>query len=147
MAIKQDELNMWRALTAFAVSDYRLSMEEQNILSRHLKKANLSTREVLLLKQDLRTPQNVEYFYNKIQSNRFKKRFCEIARTLVWCDGDITRQEKEILKRVSCFESKEASKILKDSGKSVFIQNYIKSYENIAFINDNAMPQLFEQSA
>ena len=66
MTTKQDELNMWRALTAFAVSDYRLSMEEQNILSRYLKKADLSTHEVLLLKQDLRTPQNVEYFYNKI---------------------------------------------------------------------------------
>ena len=134
-----DELYMWRALVAFALSDHRFSLEEQTILSHHLTSANLNREEKLILKRDMTKPQNVAYFYEKIKSDKLKKRFCELARTLVWCDGDITRQEKEILKRVRCFKVHDEMEILKYSGTAEFI----KQYENIFFMNDN-VPNLYE---
>lgn len=147
MSENLDEFNMYRALLTFAVCDHVFSIEEQNILSHHLKKATLTENERFILTQDLQKPQSVEYFYNKIESAAVKKKFCEIARTMVWCDGDITRQEKEILKRVSCFKDLAHSKILKESGESPFIHQFMKSYEDIAYMNENKPFHLFEKTA
>ncbi len=138
---------MWRALFAFAVSDHMLSLEEKAILAHHMKEANLTQEQLSILKNDLTKPQSVENFFNRIQQRKYKSRFCELARTLVWCDGDISLQEKKILQRVSCFNTPANLEILKHSAKSRFLKEFLKKYEKIAHMNDNKPIHLFQDRA
>ncbi|MBU0859787.1 MAG: hypothetical protein KJ667_07600, partial [Alphaproteobacteria bacterium] len=93
---------MWRAVFAFALVDNMLSIEEQKLLKVYLDTVPFSDAQRAVLRADFKTPQNVESLYKKITNPADRERFCVLARALVWCEGDMDRQEEIILRRVSC---------------------------------------------
>jgi len=143
--VSEDEFLMWRSVFAFALIDGVLSVEEQNILSNHLKEVPFTLVQLRILKNDMNYPQDIEGLFEGIQNEDNQKRFCELARTLVWCDGDMARQEKIILERVSCIENSTRMRAhLKDSAESPWMKSYIDRYEDMSFASSNQNSHLFE---
>lgn len=139
--VNDDEFTMWRAIFAFALADGKLSLEEQGILTHHLKEENFSEEQMRTLRTDMSKFQSVEDLFSNIISQKNKKKFCAIARTLVWCDGDIDLQEKKILQNVSCFKKPDAAEILKNSVKHKIYKNFADVYDQVSqYGNDDHHP-------
>ena len=127
--ISQSELYMWRAVFAFTFVDNVLSLEEQELLQSYLTKVPFSEDQLETLKNDMRNPsKDVVGFYRKITKPEDKKRFCVLARAIVWCEGDIAEQEKAILKKVSCLSEPAEEEILHATRDNPHIKTYYQEY-------------------
>lgn len=135
---------MWRAVFAFAYVDNMLSIEEQELLNSYLAKVPFSKSQRVTLKEDLRDPKDVVGLYRKITKPEDKKRFCVLARAIVWCEGDITQQEKAILKKVSCFGEKEEEEILHSTRSDANVESYYNQYAKSGMMGLFKTPHLVE---
>lgn len=126
--VNESEFNMWRAVFAFALADNFLSLEEQELLKAYQSQVNFSQKQIDILRDDFRKPQDVVMMYNKITDPEHKTRFCALARALVWCEGDMDRQEEEILRKMSCFELAEYKEALHQSRSHPDLQSYYREY-------------------
>ena len=113
--VSESEFYMWRAVFAFALVDNILSLEEQGVLRSYSNTVPFSPQQRKILNDDFKKPQDVVAMYNKITEIRHKERFCVLARTLAWCEGDMDRQEEIILKRVHCLKNDDGAEILRRS--------------------------------
>jgi hypothetical protein len=145
--VTDDEFTMWRAVFAFALADGDLSIEEQKILSHHIESVPFSQKQLHDLKLVMDQPQEVEDIFTNIISRQNKQKFCALARTLVWCDGDIDLQEKQILQHVGCFKSRDALDMLKNSSTHDIYTNFTKIYENTSRLDKRSPASLFTQAA
>lgn len=142
--LQKSEFQMWRALFAFAFTDGSLSQDEKNVLSDHLKDVELSEKQKETLVKDMQAHEPVEGLYNKIDSDFYKQLFCDVARTLAWCEGEIDKQEEEILKRVACLKETANLKFLKNSAKSSIFERYLKQYRETGKIGAKKPLPLFD---
>jgi hypothetical protein len=142
-----DEFNVWRALMAFAVTDGILSLEEQRILTHHLKNVRLTEWQQATLNHDMKSPQDIEEMFALIEAKENKKHFCELARTIVWSDGDMNVQEKQILDRLPCLSNEEHKSMFKATAQSDFIREYMKKYEDAAFLASVEPLPIFRSAA
>lgn len=126
--IEDSEFYMWRALFAFTLVDHVLSLEEQSMLKIYLAKIPFSKEQLLILRDSLHNPPDVVDMYQKITNPKDKERFCVLARALVWCEGNMDKQEEEILKRVSCLKTKEGKETLFKTRSHPEINNYHEYY-------------------
>ncbi len=127
-SITESEFIMWRAVFAFAFVDNNLSLEEQELLKSYLYQVPFSTAQLVVLREDIQNPKDVVPLYRKITDHADKKRFCVSARAIVWCEGDMTGQEKEILKRVSCMYEKAEEGILHSTRNHGDVDHYYQQY-------------------
>lgn len=142
--LNDNEFQMWRALFAFAFTDGVLSQEEKNVLSDHLKDVELSEDRKHILVKDMQKNEPVEGLHKKITNNTYKQLFCDVARTLAWCEGEIDRQEEEILKRVACLKEPENQIFLKRSATSSIFERYLKQYRETGKIGAKKPLPLFD---
>lgn len=138
------EFQMWRALFAFAFTDGTLSKDEKNVLSDHLKDVELTEQQKEALVIDMQKREPVEKLHKKITDDSYKQLFCDVARTLAWCEGNIDRQEEEILRRVSCLKEEKNSRFLSISAKSKILERYLKQYLETGRIGAKEPLPLFE---
>ena len=145
--VSDDEFTMWRAVFAFALADGELTLEEQKILTHHIETVPFSRDQVKMLRDDMREPHEVEGLYSEIIAKAHKEEFCALARTLVWCDGDIDLQEKEILQKVGCFQKRDALEMLKNSTKHALYTKFTKIYESSSQLKSRTPSPLFAAAA
>ena len=126
--IETSEFYMWRAIFAFSLVDNILSLEEQKLLQSYLNSVPFSQSQIDILKQDFKTPQNVEDLYRKITEPRHKERFCVLARALVWSEGDMDKQEELILRQVGCLGQKADDNVLTRSRYHPDLKTYHQHY-------------------
>jgi hypothetical protein len=146
--IGESEFNMWRAVFAFTYVDNVLSLEEQELLHVYLKKVPFSKDQLAILKEDLLHPKDVVSMYKKITRKEDKERFCVLARAIVWCEGDMSGQEKAILKKVSCFEDdEEEMEILESTRDHPYLKTYYQQYAKAGMMGILDMPHKVELRA
>lgn len=146
--VGESEFYMWRAVFAFTYVDSVLSLEEQELLHAYLKQVPFSTEQLATLKNDLQTPKDVVGLYKKITRKEDKERFCILARAIVWCEGDITAQEKAILKKVSCFEDEEEEiEILESTRDHPYLKTYYQQYARAGMMGLMGIPHSVELRA
>lgn len=127
--VPESEFYMWRAVFAFSLVDNILSLEEQTLLQSYLNSVPFSQDQLAILKGDFKTPQPVEALYKKITEKKDQQRFCVLARALVWCEGDMDKQEQTILKHVGCLASHiDKSDILRGSRNHADLDHYHQNY-------------------
>lgn len=119
---------MWRAVFAFSLVDNVLSMEEQELLRSYFSSIPFSYDQKEILKGDLASPKNVQVMYGHITEQKHKERFCMLARALVWCEGDMDRQEEIILKRLNCIKGSVDAELVRQSRYSSDLEDYYKHY-------------------
>lgn len=147
-SVNDDEFTMWRTVFAFSLVDHNLTMEEQKLLSQYLTSVPFSPHQAETLRRDFMMPQDVEALFHAIPTKDLKKRFCELARTLVWSKGDMNLQEKTILRRVACLGQGEHRTILRESGMSDAILRYHEQYEKAYMQGQpSQIPMIFQTSA
>lgn len=139
--IHESEFNMWRAVFAFTYVDNMLSLEEQELLHSYLRKVPFSTAQRATLREDLQDPKNVVELYRKITRLEDKERFCVFARAIVWCEGDMSAQEKAILKKVSCFDEDEEEEILESTRDHPYLKTYYQQYAKAGMMGLFKNPQ------
>lgn len=140
--ISDSEFNMWRAVFAFAYADNALSLEEQDLLSLYLKNVNFSYSQREILKSDLLVPKDVVALYRMIARPKDKERFCVLARAIVWCEGNMGEQEREILRRVSCLAEPKEKSFLKRSRGNPHLRDYYQKYARSGMIGLLKAPPL-----
>jgi len=143
--ISESEFYMWRAVLAFTFVDNSLSLEEQELLQSYLAKVPFSADQIEALKDDMRHPSNdVVGFYRKITNPEDKKRFCVVARAIVWCEGNMDEQEKKILQRVSCLSEPEEEEVLKSTRDHPKINTYYQDYARAGMVGLFKTPHSLE---
>lgn len=125
---------MWRAVFAFSLVDNALSIEEQELLRSYLATVPFSPAQRAILKADFEAPQNVEAQYREITNPEHKKRFCVLARALVWCEGDMDLQEEQILRRLACLKNASENDFLRESRDHPDIQDFHTHYSRAGVI-------------
>lgn len=143
-ALNDSEFHMWRALFALAFVDDTVSPQEKAILKAYQATALFSSEQLAVLRQDFMQPKRVEDMHRKITDPRHKARFCALARTLLWCDGDPDRQEEEILKRVACLTDPADREILRESRNDPHLHAYYDRYVEAGMLGLMGMPPNFE---
>jgi hypothetical protein len=143
-SISESEFYMWRAIFAFTYVDNMLSMEEQELLQSYLANVPFSSKQRIILKDDLRNPKDVVELHKKITNPEDKKRFCVLARAIVWCEGDMDMQEKAILKKVSCIKGKEEEDILSSTRNDVNVEAYYNQYAKSGMMGLFKTPNIVE---
>ena len=142
--ISESEFFMWRAIFAFAYVDNMLSVEEQELLHSYLANVPFSNRQRIILKDDLRDPKDVSELYGHITRQEDKTRFCVLARALAWCEGDVTEQEKAILKKMSCMGVVEDQEILQKTRDHPHIEAYYQQYAKAGMMGLFQQPHILE---
>lgn len=132
--VDDSEFHMWRAVFAFSLVDNVLSLEEQKMLQIYFKQVPFSNEQIATLKNDFLRPQNIEEMYKKIVHPEHKARFCALARALSWCEGDMDRQEEQILKKLSCIKGTPDYDILRKSREAPDLETLYKSYAQAGLI-------------
>lgn len=142
--VSESEFNMWRAVFAFSLVDNMLSLEEQKLLQTYLNTIPLSDQQLKILKGDFKDPQDVEALYRKITDPAHKERFCALARALVWCEGDMEKQEEIILRRLHCLSEGEGHDILRKSRNHPHLRTYYQSYAKAGMVGMMKSKPAFE---
>lgn len=140
--IDESEFHMWRAVFAFAFVDNSLSLEEQELLQSYMKKVPFSQKQLSVLNGDFKNPPDIVKMYKGITSEKHREHFCVLARALVWCEGDMDRQEEKILKRVSCLDDDDGADLLYRSREHA--GDYYKHYAKAGMIGLMKAPTNFQ---
>ena len=143
-SITESEFFMWRAIFSFAYVDNMLSMEEQELLNSYLAQVPFSKTQRIILKDDLRHPKDVSDLYGHITRSEDKTRFCVLARAIAWCEGDISAQEKQILKKMSCMGVVEEQQILHQTRGHAHVEAYYHQYAKSGMMGLFHEPHLLE---
>ncbi len=131
--ITDSEFSMWRAIFAFALSDKSFSIQEQMFLRNWLQDVRFSAAHIAILKKDFQNPKDVVDLYRKITNPVDLTHFCVLARALAWCEGDMDKQEEEILKRVSCISDKSGQVAMARSRRHPFLKKCYEAYAKAGF--------------
>ena len=142
--VSDSEFNMWRAVFAFAYVDHSLSLEEQDILHSYLVRAPFSNTQRMILEDDLLHPKDVIVFYKQITNPEDKTRFCVLARAIAWSEGDVTAQEKYILKKMSCFGEVVDEEILNKTRNHPHTEAYYNQYAKSGMMGLFQTPHILE---
>lgn len=134
IGIDESEFTMWRAVFAFATVDGVLSLEEQQLLRSYRHKVAFSMKQLEILGQDMKEPQDVMALYKKISKPEHKKRFCILARALSWCEGDMDKQEETILKHLDCFKTGADADILRSTRGHPHVHDFYQEYSRAGAI-------------
>lgn len=98
--ITESRFYMWRAVVALAHADGVVVPEEEALIENYLSHVAFTDEQKSILREDLKTPQSPYDMYEKITDRTDQAEFFQFARILVWCDGDLDRQEDQIFKHL-----------------------------------------------
>ncbi|HEY8191756.1 MAG TPA: hypothetical protein VIG74_04970, partial [Alphaproteobacteria bacterium] len=116
LGVSESEFYMWRAVFAFALVDGILSIEEQRLLQSYLAQVPFSHDQIRILREDFKKPQSLLQMYRHITEQKHRDRFCVLARALVWCEGEMNREERDVLAQFDCIMDSTVD--IDDTGRS-----------------------------
>ena len=122
-SISESRFNMWRAVFAMAHVDDFLALEEQGMLYGIIESQGFSDQQVSVLREDVATAQSPDEMFAMIKDSHDRVEFFSAARALVWCDGNLSDQETEIIEHLKDkYNVEEASNDLAESSSATLIE-------------------------
>ncbi len=88
---------MWRTIFAMAHVDGVVSAEEIRFMAEVLEDIEFSEEQKNTLRDDIHIPKDIIEMFGKITDPKYKLKFFEFARDLVWVDGDYGQDEQKIM--------------------------------------------------
>lgn len=98
--ITDSRFHMWRTVVALAHADGVVVPEEEAFVENYISALPFTDEQRAALREDLRTPQNAYEMFEQISERSDQAEFFQFARMLIWCDGDLDRQEDQIFKHL-----------------------------------------------
>jgi len=100
VGISDSRFHMWRAVISMVHADGVVTPHEMAFVQESIKDINLSPSQLEIIGQDLKIAQDSYEMFTRITNPDDKKDFFSLARAVSWCDGDLDKQEKLILKNL-----------------------------------------------
>ncbi len=111
-SLSTSRFNMWRAVVAMIHADGVVTAHELDFINRHISQSPLSEEQRAVLTADIGTAQDVYVMFSRIEEVEDKADFFVLARALSWCDGDLDKQEANILAQLQAMDITEGDKRL-----------------------------------
>lgn len=99
--INESRFYMWRAVFAMAHADNIVTADEKDFMEGYLKNVPFSDEQKETLQNDMIEAQDVHEMFSMVTDLEDQSAFFQFSRELVWCDGDLDRQEEEIKSRLT----------------------------------------------
>ncbi len=94
---RESEFYIWRTLFAVAHADNVVTPEEITFMAQILEDVNFSPEQTSILKDDLVNPKDPEAMFHRITDQNDRIKFFDLARDLVWVDGDFGAEEQGVM--------------------------------------------------
>lgn len=98
--VSESQFYMWRTLFAVAHADDVVTKEEVEFMAHVLEDVNFSEEQTAVLKDDIVNAKDIEQMFEGITNQDDRTRFFELARDLVWIDGDFGSAEQGVMIRL-----------------------------------------------
>ncbi len=98
--VSDSRFYMWRTLFAVAHADRVLTDEEIRFMVETLEDIPFSGQQRTVLEDDIRTPKDVMEMFVRVTDQKDQAEFFDLARELVWIDGDYGSEEQEAMLRL-----------------------------------------------
>lgn len=95
--LTESKFHIWRTLFAVAHADNIVTDEEVKFMVHVMDEIEFSPEQSEILKDDLHNAKNAEAMFMKITDQGDREQFFELARDLVWVDGEFDEQEKTVM--------------------------------------------------
>lgn len=95
--ITESQFYMWRTIFSLAHADDVVTDQEIRFMVEALEDIPFSEEQRIALTGDIAEPQNIEVMFGKISETKDQAAFFELARKIVWIDGDYGKEERDIL--------------------------------------------------
>lgn len=95
--MSESRFYMWRTLFAVAHADDVVTDEEIEFMARTLEDIDFTDEQTSILKDDIVHPQNVEEMFRGMSDQTDRKEFFDLARKLVWVDGEFGVPEQGVM--------------------------------------------------
>ncbi len=95
--INDSRFYMWRTLFAVVHADNIVTDEEIGFMAHVLDDVNFSDDQTAILKDDISNAKNAENMFDGVTSHKDRTEFFELARDLVWIDGDFGSEEQSVM--------------------------------------------------
>ena len=99
--ITDSQFYMWRTLFAVAHADNVLDDGEIEYMAKVLEEIDFSDEQTKILKDDIANPKDVEEMFDGVDDVQDRMHFFDIARELVWADGDFCEEEQSAIIRLA----------------------------------------------
>ena len=103
--ISESAFYMWRTVFALAHIDGIVTDEEKKFMKETLEGKNFSLEQRSRLEADIQIAQDPVELYTKIDRQKHKDKFFQLAKTMVWIDGDYAEDERQMLERLKQMKS------------------------------------------
>lgn len=97
ISITESQFYMWRTLFAIAHADNILADGEIEYMARVLEEVSFTPQQTATLKDDITSPKNIDEMFAGISDVQDRLQFFELARELVWADGDFGEAEQSAI--------------------------------------------------
>lgn len=95
--ITESQFYMWRTLFAIAHADNILADGEIEYMARVLEEISFTPQQTAILKDDITAPKDIEQMFAGITDVQDRILFFDLARELVWADGDFGQEEQSAI--------------------------------------------------
>lgn len=99
--ISESRFYMWRAVFAMAHADHVITGDERAFMENYLRHVPFSPEQAATLREDMGEAQDVNEMLDMVSEPEDQSAFFQFARELVWCDGDLAKQEEAIKARLN----------------------------------------------
>jgi len=100
LGISESRLSMWRAVVCIIHADGVVTPHEMAFIQSAIKDVGLSDTQMKIIGEDLQTPQDAYEMFSQVTSPKDKNDYFALARAVSWCDGDLDKQERLIIKNL-----------------------------------------------
>ncbi len=95
--VSESQFYMWRTLFAVVHADNVVTDEEVNFMSNVFDSVNFSETQIVILKDDIVTPKDINEMFDGVSVQEDRVKFFELAHDLVWVDGDFAEDEQNAM--------------------------------------------------
>ncbi|MCB1680578.1 MAG: TerB family tellurite resistance protein [Rhodospirillales bacterium] len=97
VSINESQFYMWRTLFAIAHADNILADGEIQYMAKVLEEVRFTFEQTETLKDDIKHPKDIEEMFAGISDVQDRILFFDLARELVWADGDFGEEEQSAI--------------------------------------------------
>jgi len=95
--VNESAFYMWRTLVSVAHADNIVTDEEIEFIASVMEDINFSEKQTDILKDDIMNAKDVGDMFKGITDQQDRLRFFDLARDLVWIDGDFASEEQSVM--------------------------------------------------
>jgi len=96
-SVTESQFYMWRTLFAVAHADNVVTDEEISFMAHVIDDVNFTPEQTEILKDDIVNAKDIVEMFHRITEQDDRNEFFNLARDLVWVDGDFGSEEQDVM--------------------------------------------------